>query len=622
MGEKLLQLLHRLEGHGEEITPRSRVISLQSSSGFSINQMLRKQRQKLAKHWLKLDPTQLEKEYKANLGKVHQELLQSTLRCEPFTAEENAWINQLIQTAQNSSSKPQKTAILLVLMLYYYPHQWPLPEKTIPIPNWFLKDYIRYKLDPPPLFRQPGETEVYCTYLQGVVHFLHTTILNQPQSKVWQEIAVVFIQHINLVRIYFSEANLRSIFQETAEIVEFGLRLQGCQLDYTFPPRPPHRQKIRLGIFKEHFSPHTETYMVVPILEHLDRDQFELILYTSRDKHTTLEAYCQSRADRWIHLPQDLMTQVRMIRSDDLDLFFMATNVGAKAHPATALAHHRLGRVQIPSVSSPVTTGIRTMDYYISGTLTEPVSNAQAHYREQLLLLEGSAHCVNYYVVPTPEVLAQPSRSELGIDPAATVFTSGAVFLKITSEVRQAWIQILAAVPNSILLLYPFNPNWSRSTSVGQVFVDSLRSILIEQGIELNRCVVLDIMPNREEVKACLRLADIYLDAFPYAGMTSITDPLEVGIPVLTVEGNAFRSRQGAALLRSLQLEDLIAKDPDAYIQLAIDLGKDAKLRQQWSNRIRAAMETKPEFMDSQSYAAKIGSLLRGVVEKAHISLQ
>jgi predicted O-linked N-acetylglucosamine transferase (SPINDLY family) len=73
-----------------------------------------------------------------------------------------------------------------------------------------------------------------------------------------------------------------------------------------------------------------------------------------------------------------------------------------------------------------------------------------------------------------------------------------------------------------------------------------------------------------------LKLADVYLDSYPYAGANSTVDPLEVGLPTVVREGNNLRSRQGAAILRDIQLFDLIADTEEAYINLRFALGTNA----------------------------------------------
>jgi len=175
--------------------------------------------------------------------------------------------------------------------------------------------------------------------------------------------------------------------------MDYTLKIKGSAVDYTFAPRPAHRTKIRLGILSNHFSPQTETFAAIPVFEHLDRTQFELILYTLRITGHPLEQYCQSRADRLVKLPDDLQSQIQAIRTDDLDILLIGSNVTAVTHAVSMLALHRLARIQLTSINSPCSTGMRNMDYYIGGTLSAPVRNMQDQYREKLVNIDGSA-CV------------------------------------------------------------------------------------------------------------------------------------------------------------------------------------------------------------------------------------
>ena len=128
--------------------------------------------------------------------------------------------------------------------------------------------------------------------------------------------------------------------------------------------------------------------------------------------------------------------------------------------------------------------------------------------------------------------------------------------------------------------------------------------------------IILDAAPNRADVKERLKIADIYLDIYPYSGMTSLIDPLKVGLPTVVLEGECSRSKKGASLLRSLQMFDLIASSEEAYIQLAIELGTNSELRQQKSAQIEQKMQENPRFMDSRAHSAQMGALFQELFQK------
>ena len=126
------------------------------------------------------------------------------------------------------------------------------------------------------------------------------------------------------------------------------------------------------------------------------------------------------------------------------------------------LTSHRLARIQVTSGGSVVTTGMRHMDYFISGTLTDPSPTAQEQYREELLQLVGVAHCFSYGDNEV-ESTFNVDRESLDIASETVVFISGANFFKIIPELVHTWAKIMAKVPNSTLMLLPYGPNWSSS---------------------------------------------------------------------------------------------------------------------------------------------------------------
>ncbi|HBW31050.1 MAG TPA: glycosyltransferase, partial [Nostoc sp. UBA8866] len=98
---------------------------------------------------------------------------------------------------------------------------------------------------------------------------------------------------------------------------------------------------------------------------------------------------------------------------------------------------------------------------------------------------------------------------------------------------------------------------------------------------------------------------------YPFAGTTSLIEPLQVNLPVIARQGSCFRSAMGAAIIQTLNIPDLVADSEDSYIELAVALGNNSALRQQKSAEIKEKMQSNPSFLDSRSYSAKMGSLFQ-----------
>ncbi|MEB3830726.1 glycosyltransferase [Phormidium sp. CCY1219] len=567
----------------------------------------RQTRQQLARQWLNLPAESLDIAYCGTLGQTHKALLESNIKDEPLNPDERAFVREIAANLARGFQHPNAIQSFLAGMLYCYPHQLNLNYENAPIPRWLADDYIKFMFSFPNIFHEKGEAENYCQYLQDWLRYVHTKLFSNPQSPVWRKVAEFFTDNPTFRNPYFNAANLKELYVQWADIVEFTLKNRGYALDYRFRDRPASRQKIRIGILRDHFSPATETFATLPVFEALDVQQFEIILYATWTNNNSLERYCQSCSARFVELPENLSQQVQQIREDDLDILFIGTNITYTNKPLTHLVMHRLARVQVTSIASPITTGIRNIDGYIAGTLTAPAATAQSQYREQLINIEGSGLCFRFPTTqPAPTV--NPTRASWGATDYTVVFISGANFYKIIPELSETWAKIIAACPNSILVLYPFGPAWN-NTYPAEAFLERLRTTFTQYHIDPKRLVLINTLPSPTDIKKCVQLADIYLDSYPYSGATSLLDPLGCGIPAIAWEGDTLRSRQGCALLRELQLPDLITDSEQAYINLAITLARNPQLRQHYRQQIQQQMQNNPPFLDSASYGAKIGQV-------------
>lgn len=572
-------------------------------------------RKQIAEECLNISDEQIKDRYVGLLGKTHQMLLNSSIKYESLTDEEEIFANDIVKNISQGFEQPKAIQHLLAAMLYRRADQLRLQHDLSRIPRWLLKDYLQFLFSSPVNFQQLGDADNYYYYMQGWIDYLHTSILKNSDSPLWHEIINNFAPVANFIPLYFNEHNLKDIYTKRGDIIEFLLKLKGYEVDYEFGDRPTTRKKIRLGVLAAHFLPGSETFAYLPVYEYISRD-FEVILYSLNQTDHPLEQYCRSCANSFKVLPQDLVEQVNIIRADNIDILFIATNVTAVTNQICLLSIHRLARIQLTSGGSVVTTGMRHIDYYISGTLTEPSATAEQQHQEKLVKLEGTAHCFSYGN-EEDKVIVKSERKSLSIADDAVIFISGANYFKIIPELIYTWAKIIFGVPKSVLVLLPFGPNWS-DVYPKKAFVNHLNKVFSKHGITAERLIVLDPqpVPNRQEVKAYFGIADVYLDSFPFAGTTSLIEPLQVNLPVIARRGTTFRSAMGAAIVQALDVPDLVADSEESYIQLAIALGTDPELRQQKSAQIKEKMQGNPSFLDSRAYSAKIGSLFQGLFSK------
>ena len=150
----------------------------------------------------------------------------------------------------------------------------------------------------------------------------------------------------------------------------------------------------------------------------------------------------------------------------------------------------------------------------------------------------------------------------------------------------------------------------------GRNLTDRIINTFTKYGISTSRLVILDPhpVPDRNQIKEYVKLGDIYLDSFPFSGTTSLVEPLELGKPVITRQGKSFRTSMGAALLKSIHMDNLVAGSSSEYVRIATELGKENQLRRQLGERIVNEMKNKPQFLDSAMYSREVANIFRHLV--------
>ncbi|MGL5196804.1 MAG: hypothetical protein ACRC8Y_24700, partial [Chroococcales cyanobacterium] len=518
---------------------------------------LRPLRQQIADRWLSLTGDRLKLSYLSGVGIDGKILLDKGVKNEPLTDSERALVQRLNSQISPRLDQPTAMQSFLVAMLYRDAYQLPLPYNGAAIPKWFLQDFWQFLFAAPSAFSELGEPEQYFHYMEGLVTYLHSLMVQNPHSDLWRYIALCFIQSHNFKALSSWEGNGLEIAQKRGEILELTLKNLGQTLDYDCPPRPPSREKIRLGILQHNFFAAKETLVTLAAFEHLDRQKFEVRLYAIALQEAPLQQTCQNCADSLVKLPQKLRDQVEKIRQDDLDILLIGSDIANTTTAIGLLACHRLARVQCTGAWVTNTTGLRQMDYYITGDLMAG-PRFQDYYRERVVTVEGSGLCFARPQTQEQKRI-QPTRHRWGTSEETVIFISGASTHKIGPEIRETWAKILAAVPNSILVLYPFGAMGAKFYRTSP-YDNQTRIVFEGYGIDPRRFVVIEQLNSIEELKDCLQQADLYLDAYPDTGDLSLVDPLEVGLPIVVREGEAPQTRRSPALLRELQLGEWIAQ--------------------------------------------------------------
>jgi predicted O-linked N-acetylglucosamine transferase (SPINDLY family) len=347
-----------------------------------------------------------------------------------------------------------------------------------------------------------------------------------------------------------------------------------CRLLADEQPRlaPPPRsgERIRLGIVSGFFEDHTIFKLFLEgWLTELDRDRFEVIgFHTGRADDARGAALC----DRFVRdLSSVAAWRNAVVEAAPHVLLYPEVGIDPICG---ALAARRLAPVQCVAWGHPETTGMPTMDYFLSSDLMEPEDGEQ-HYTERLVRLPGLG--LHY----TPDELALPplDRTAFGLDPDVPVYWSGQSLYKYLPRHDLVFPRIAAAVGPCQFVFIGF----AKSQAVTEIFRDRLRQAFARFDLDADRyCVLLPPMPQ-ERFLAAVGLADVVLDTPEWSGGRSTLDCLTRSPAIVTLPGRFMRGRHTMAILRHIGCEATIAYSPDDYVAIASRLGLDAA----WRDEVR-----------------------------------
>ena len=307
-----------------------------------------------------------------------------------------------------------------------------------------------------------------------------------------------------------------------------------------------------------------------------------------------------ARAAACAYLSGSIESMAQAIRDADMDVLIYP-DVGIDAR-ATVLASMRLAPRQLAGWGHPVSTGLPSIDGFISCASMEPADGA-SHYREALHLLPGIGTAFF-----DPGEPAAMTRADFDLPSDAHLYLVPHVAPKLHPDCDRVFAQIAANDPRAILVTFRFDRPVVRDTIALR-----LHAALREAGADPQRQLrVLPYLPRPRFLGLCT-IADVMLDTLHWSGGANTVDALRCSLPVVTCPGAFMRGRQTFGMLRSMQLDaELACPDPQALVARAVAVASDRDLRAELSRRIDAAV---PILFDGSAALQGLAEVVRAQLE-------
>ncbi len=317
--------------------------------------------------------------------------------------------------------------------------------------------------------------------------------------------------------------------------------------------------RIRLGYLSSDFCRHAMSFLIAELLERHDRNEFEVFGYcASPEDGSDIRARVIAALDH--HVPICAMSDAdaaARIRADEIDILIDLN--GLTKGGRISVLRWKPAPVQVTYLGYIGPVPLPELDYLLCDAVTVP-PEAEALYQPRPLRIEGCYQANDSRKPDLPAV----SRAGEGLPDTGFVFCCASHHYKITAEMFAAWCRIVGSVPGAVLWLVDDNPE--------------SRLALTERwqaaGLSPSQLIfALRVDPDR--YRARLALADLFLDTSPYNAGTIASDALRMGLPLLTVLGQAFSARMAASLLTAVGQPNCIANDIPDYVARAVAIGRN-----------------------------------------------
>lgn len=348
-------------------------------------------------------------------------------------------------------------------------------------------------------------------------------------------------------------------------------------------PKHEKQEKIRIAYFSPDFRNHPVSILTAELFEIHDRSRFEVIAFALQKAPIGDEMSMRLKKSFDEFLEVDNLSDreiASLARQKNIDIAIDLA--GFTQHLRTGIFSYRAAPIQVSWLGYPGTSGSDFIDYIIVDETIIPNTHRE-FYSEKIAHLPNSYMVDDSKRIPSKRVF---TKDECGLPNAAFIFCCLNNDYKFNPNVLDSWSKILLNTKDSVLWISENNADFRKNIQAEF----GMRSIKPERIIFAQR------VDSMGDYLARYKLADLFLDTYPYGAHTTALDSLKVGVPLLTLLGKSFPGRVAASLLNAIGLPELITSSQEEYITLAIELANNPNKLAKIKERLVNNLTTTPLF--------------------------
>lgn len=319
-------------------------------------------------------------------------------------------------------------------------------------------------------------------------------------------------------------------------------------------------------------------------IKYSDKKNFEIYSYDLDDAIASEKNEFQKHSDFYHRLPNNLEKICKQIKQDNLHiLIFLDLSMD---NLMTQLGALRLAPIQCTTWGHPMTSGLPTIDYFLTSEAMESPL-AQGHYSEKIVYLPNLGFCTKKPALSKNDSIK--SRLDFGLSANDTIYLSCQHISKYLPQHDYIFPEIAKKIKNAKFLFVEGDEGqW-----IFQKFQLRLTEVFNQNSLQMSDFCIFFPRLSLQDYFDLLHLSDIFLDTLGWSGGLTSLDAIACDLPIVTCPSELLRGRQSFGMLNIIGVTDTITTSEIQYIEIAQKLG----INQLWRDKIKDKIKDRKHLL-------------------------
>ncbi|HEY4135694.1 MAG TPA: tetratricopeptide repeat protein [Alphaproteobacteria bacterium] len=359
------------------------------------------------------------------------------------------------------------------------------------------------------------------------------------------------------------------------------------------------KKRFRVGILSSDLRAHSVSRFVMPLFEGYDREKMELFCYAPlivENDHIQQKLSGLSTSYKFVDGLTDREIAA-IIQADDIDILIELN--GFTQFSRLEVLAYKPAPVQMSWLGYPFTCGLKAIDYVVLDRFVAPVD--EATLTEQPLIMPGAWVCFGKFPdTPINPVLPMERNGYVTFGTLNNPY-------KFNRTMIETWAKVLLRVPNSRLLIV-------RPESSSVTLVRHIATEFAKHGVSSDRLYFRNNRAERRDHYDYYNEIDISLDSFPLTGGTTTCEATWMGVPVVSLVGEAFHQRISYSALMQCGLDELCTFTHEEFVERAVALVDEREKLSAWRTGLREILRASP-LCDEPRFLHQFQEMLEQVAD-------